>query len=217
MLTSIVLPSRGRPSQLQMMIKSAREMAVGDLEIIVRLHNDDPAKEHYKREGAEFRDGASAPCPWLWDQLGMSAKGDVIMLAADDFEFMTKGWDAMLREGAPPDGIWVANFGQSANGASCGNGYAMPSLVRDALGYFTAYWFHHWCSDKWLTDIAQLIGRFRPMANIWVQHHKGNDGTRQMMAAQNWIHSRDVAIFDRSLPWREAEAERLRKVMNAGS
>ena len=216
MLTTIVLPSRGRPSRVQMMIKSARAMAVGDLEIIVRLHDDDPAKEHYRREGAEFRDGPSAPTTWLWNELGMSAKGDVIMLAADDFEFMTKGWDALIRDGAPADNIWVANFVQAPGGNSFGNGYVLTRETRDALGYFTAYWFHHWASDWWMTETAKLVGRFRELKNVCVIHHKSDDDTRKSMSKIPWVYQRDQAIKTISAEWRRADSERLRAAINAG-
>ncbi len=216
MLTSIVLPSRGRPDVIKGMISSARSMASGDVQIIVALHENDPAKGQYDRSGAEFREMKSAPTSWMWNTLGMSARGDVIMMAADDFGFMTKGWDSLLRAGAPPDNIWVANFAQSQSAASFGNGYAITARTRGLLGYFTAYWFEHWCSDKWMTDVANLAGRLRQMKNIWIQHIKRDDDTRRTMANAGWVHIRDTKIYEASYAWREAEANKLKDAIHAG-
>lgn len=133
-MISILLPSRGRPPLLQRFIQSVAECRVGPVEIIVRLDDDDTAL--YNAELLEsplvlvLTGPSGAGMGAMTNECLRLAQGDIIMLAGDDLVIGTPGFDALVREAMPEDGVGLV-FGN--DGLQGPNLATHPFIGRAAI------------------------------------------------------------------------------------
>lgn len=110
-MISILLPSRGRPAQLERFLDSVEEYADKPhrVEVIVRLDEDDTAPyklETLARSNVKALVGpAGAGMGRMTNECFALASGHIIMLAGDDMVFRTDGFDTMVKALMPHDGI----------------------------------------------------------------------------------------------------------------
>lgn len=212
-MISLLLPSRGRPASVMRLYGSAVATAAGDIELIVRLDDDDPTRTLYpKRSQIRYLHGERVTLSVYWNECYVAARGPIFMHCGDDITFNTPGWDRIVADAFPEDGIaFVHGDDLGGKGETLGtHGFLRREWV-DAVGYFVPPHFSSDYNDAWLNEVADAIGR-RVFVPIVTEHHhpafgKGEwDRTHQERIARH--HADDV---DRI--WRETKGERLRDAL----
>lgn len=181
---SLLVPTRGRPENVMRLIESIHSTALCRPEIIIRYDSDD----HTSRKLTELlKEYTSAIPDWdysitviggprktmtsYWNDCAKEATGDILMFAADDICFRTKGWDSLVRRTFDEhpdkmifvhgdDGHWGNQFGT--------HGFLHRKWV-DTLGYVLPPYFSSDFGDTWVNEVADSIGR-RVFLPIFIEH-----------------------------------------------
>ena len=236
---SLLCPTRQRPRQLAALLRSLdRSAHRGDrVEILCYVDADDPALAGYRRlfdrAGRRFprlgrcvlHIGAPLGVPTAWNVLAAESTGDYLLMANDDQLYADYGWDvtvdrtvAELAE-REPDGVHCLYFdgGQYPDG-----GYDFPVISRRwyaTLGYYAPTAFQQWQAEKWIFDIAERIGRLRPIPGVFVEHlhyqdYKAPfDPTYQRHRMTRATSFADQALFLRTERDRAAAAAKLARAI----
>jgi hypothetical protein len=240
---SLLCPTRQRTDQVARLLTSIiRTAAVpGRVEVLFYVDSDDPQLPWYREllSGAGQRSGALARCvllvgepvgvPAAWNVLAEAATGDLLLMANDDQRYVDYGWDVWLDRRVTeltrtwPDEVLCLYLdgGQYPEG-----GHDFPIVTRrwyDALGYFTPTMFSQWEVETWVFDIAERLGRLCPVPGVFVEHLHYQDYKapfdatyqRHRMTTQKSLS--DHALFLRTAGQREADAAKLRALMDAAS
>lgn len=167
---SLLCPTRKRPAELERMIRSAVKTAIGSIEILVYVDDDDPTRHLDIAPAIKFV-GPSNGVGRAWNHLAMRATGARLMMANDDLVFETIGWDHELLSREPADRIYVAWFN---DGSMKPERCAFPIVSRrwyEALGYFVPECFHFLWHDAWVWDVGRRLRRELPILSVLVEHH----------------------------------------------
>ena len=203
------------------MVESVRATAASDVEILCYVTHDDHSYD-YQSWPIRFINGPRLVMSDLWNALLPHANGDIFMQCADDVLFRTPRWDRYVEEAFAwqPDRILLVHgHDLHPNGENFGT---LPFVSRawvEAIGYFTGPGFAVDFSDTWPNDVANLIGRRRYLPLVfehchWLWGKSEMDETYQEM--QDLRLKEGLAItssYAERLPERQADAEKLRKVM----
>ena len=159
---SILCPTRNRPANVQKLVASARKMASQpeSLEFLFYVDFDDTSFPLV--ENVHVIHG---PRVWISNAqnvLYSRATGEILMTAGDDMEFLTPGWDNLIRDTFKgiPDRIALV-FGNDLathSGKIAVHGFFHRRWV-DALGTWVqpgrgSLW------DLWSSDVAKKLDRF---------------------------------------------------------
>lgn len=224
-MISILAPSRDRPSGLYGMIESARATARTPIEVVCRIDDDEPQAAAYRAmQLAGMIDkllvGPRIVMSDMWNVCMRAASGDIFMLASDDVVMRTPGWTGMVEmafassadklllvhgDDLGPDGKWFPTF---------------PIIHRrwaETTGRFTAPYFSCDYADTWLWEVAKQIGRVRFFPYVtehlhWVYRKAAVDQTTREIRARG-RRDNPKALFERTRPERNAEAEKLRALL----
>ncbi len=238
MKISLLTPTRQRPGRLARFLQSVSETMSGDNQITAYnyVDNDDPELDEYRQlDSVAGRFSPLAVSFFFeepksvsksWNDLAAQAVDDVneiIIMGNDDQIYRTQNWDLVLvdRVSTYKDRIFCAWFEDLINGS---NHCAFPMVSSKwykTLGYFTPGVFHFGYNDTWIYDIAKKIDRccFIPQVTVEHMHFSVNksevDGTykRNRVAERGNLYEKDIVIFKETDALRQADAEKLMKVM----
>lgn len=170
-MISVLLPSRGRPKDLEEAIDSLYSHSAyrdGVVEVLVRLDRDDPELDSYTdlRQMAEFvigERGRGYPDMHVYvNELAALAKGDWLFLFNDDARMRTVDWDRKILEGEWPE-ICVLR----PNQGDAGNLFPIVSRkFYETLGYFSLS--PH--NDSWVESISRYLDIEYAIEGMWVDH-----------------------------------------------
>lgn len=172
---SVLVPTRNRLPQLQMLLGSYYETAGCDpgAELIFRVDEDDPATERFLSGfgwtvlvGPSLRGYCSLPA--FFEDMRRVATGDLFLCGNDDMVFRTPGWPALVLQAANqyPDGVFVL-------GVDTLNAGVFPfSIVSrqavDAIGFI--HDARLTAGDLFLRDVMASFGRAIPLPSVQVDH-----------------------------------------------
>lgn len=185
----LLLPTRGRPDNIVRMLQSLHESSHVMPEVIARIDDDD---EEIKSaldqliaagEKISYRIGPRITLTEYWNEISGFSSAEIVMFAADDIVFKTKGWDSLIRETFDThpdkmifvhgdDGHWGGRFGT--------HGFLHRKWI-DALGYVLPPYFSSDYGDTWINDVANMLGR-RVFLPIVIEHMHFLFGKAQMDA-----------------------------------
>ena len=103
-ITSILCPSRGRPKQLERIIDSAILNAESPKAIEFLFYIDDDItfdnfdQDYFLKANIKIVRGKRLWISVAHNFLYSLSSGSILMAAADDFVFQTKGWDTLVSE-----------------------------------------------------------------------------------------------------------------------
>ena len=143
------------------------------------------------------------------------------MQCADDVVFVTPAWDVAVEQAfaSVPDRIVLVHADDG--GGNDPNFAELPFVSREwvnAVGYFTGPGFVADFSDAWPNDVADMIGRKIYLPNVLLEHRHHlwekapMDKTYEENLERYREHRPDLR-YQATLPERQADAEKLRKVM----
>lgn len=185
--------------------------------MIVRLDDDDTSL-YLEKENLAYITGPRIVMSEMWNECYRAASGDICWHGGDDVTFRTLGWDEIVRETFPPDGIaFVHGHDLSPNGDWLGtHGFLRREWV-DAVGYFLPPYFSSDYADVWLVDVSDLIGRHVYIPIVTEHHHPDfgkavRDQTYYDRVARHKADDMDARYLELGAE-RESDAEKLRAVM----
>jgi len=224
---SILLPTRNRPARLTQTVKSIADTATECPEILCYVSDDDNSYDHLIKQAEEFPEvnrfirGPRVCFSDLWNQLAPHAKGDILMLCADDVIFRTSGWDVEVEKAfaAVPDRILLVF---ADDGGPNGKTFsALPFISRrwyEIIGYFTPSGYSADFCDTHLWDVSRLIDRTRCLSHVLIEHmhyiwSKAEQDQTYKENVDRWQRDRPDLEYARRSPERIADADKLRKAM----
>jgi|688.fasta_scaffold145857_1 hypothetical protein len=208
---SILCPTRMRPENVIRLVNSARSRARNPnlLEFIFYVDFDD-------NSFPDIADVVVIRGPRIWISLAHNAiythaKGEFLMTAGDDMEFVSDNWDTAIRDkfATIPDKIALV-FGNdlsSYSGKIATHGFFHRNWVN-ALGVWVqpgrgCPW------DLWSTDIAKRLGRFFYLENVLIKHHHYRQGLKDVVfdSTYSYVYSSNSA-FEPNKTYNILERER---------
>lgn len=172
MKISICCPTRGRPENVHRLLDSIAGTASVPPELILYVDEDDNeyCDEIYPSSVRMIR-GPRQTLSNCWNECAKAATGDILMFAADDLVFKTKGWDRMVIntfESHPDKFIFV-----HGDDGRWGNQFGTHGFIHrkwyEAVGYLLPPYFVADYGDTWINDVANILGR-RVYLNFLTEH-----------------------------------------------
>lgn len=222
-MISLLLPSRGRPRELQRMIESVRSTAVNEIEIIVRFDDDDQKSIIATQlSGIKILVGPRLrEITKYWNECFDACHGDIVAQMNDDVIFRTPGWDVTIENAFAecPDQILMVH-GNDLGGQRDKFG-PHPFVSRkwiETLGYFIAPYFSSDYGDTFINDLANALGRRKYLPFVIEHMHFiwGKAEVDQTTRERLERHDADnpQMLYDALAAIRDIDAGKLRAVMN---
>lgn len=211
-MIALCIASRGRPDSLRKAILAMDRLAVlDDTLIIVALDDDDktvceaPVTKHKLIWSVGPREDSLGE---KYNRCRNLTDADVCVLACDDGEITTQGWDKIIAgyAGLFSDGVGVIEFGKSG---------ALPCVIAvtkgmsDRLGFFCPPYFPVWFHETWINEVALLCGRLLTVSDLDYFEYP-NRKTQNIKSVGYWAE-----FFDRTRPWREKAADTIARELEA--
>jgi len=160
---SVLIPSRGRKELLEKSIESLLSNATGELEVLVRLDDDDPVELSMNGNSSRVFVAKGARFGYrllheYYNEMAAKATGDWLVLWNDDAVMETHGWDEKIR--AVGGGLKVLNATGPLN--------LFPIFTKklyDLLGHVS---LQTHC-DSWLQVVSRMNGIEQPV-DIRINH-----------------------------------------------
>lgn len=238
---SLLCPTRGRPDNALRLGLSALKTAAQPhrVEILFYVDEDDPTRSQYldafkgrREELNQFRRcaflfGEAIGISKAWNELASRCQGNLLIMAADDQTYNDFGWDDRLDVETQkyPDEIFCMWFNEGHWG---GNLCTFPIVSRKwcvTLGYFTTGLFECLYDDMWIWELARRVDRLHYIPDILTEHLHWGYGkaaidetySRKQVYGDGKLKPavyRDMDLYCRTAPYREADAKRLAAVMD---
>ena len=215
---TICCPSRGRPELAQRMVLTALETA-DDPELIdiqFYLNHDDPTLPAYQKMLQNYEIGVDRPTVFSWNKLAEKSNSYLYMLAGDDIQFMTQGWDSkfMSQFQTYPDGIFCISF---QNGIDQKRTAPHPVVTQQwyhPLGWYFPFVFHHWCVDTYTKDLAESVGRYIFLDDIEIKAKKiTKDDTAKKIRTKGIPQRDDYTYHMMKKCYFETDIQKLQKAL----
>jgi len=188
MKISILCPSRGRPKNLERLIESATENSDNPAQIEFLFYIDDDDKtfidfnvEKYTDFNLKVITGKRLWISVAHNFLYSQSSGQIVMTAADDFAFRTKGWDTLVREAfiKSKDNL-ILVYGNDMG--SYGEKMAIYGFFHrdwiDTVGYCT-FPGRGSLYDLWAFEVAKRINRLEYLPQLVIEHIHYRQGLKK--------------------------------------
>lgn len=220
-MISVLLPSRGRPTNLARLIGSAKDTADTEVEFVVYADDDDPETAKMGEGlGAKVVVGLRIVLSETWNRCFEQSSHDLLMHCGDDIIFRSPGWDTEVAKAFEqyPDRILLVHGDDGAWGDRFGTHSFIHRRWAETLGYFVPPYFSSDYNDTWLNDVANMLGRRVYLPQVITEHMhfafgKGPlDQTHQERLERHRQDGVD-ALYARLAHERQQDAAKLRAVM----
>lgn len=170
-VVSVLAPSRGRPAALQEMADSAHATAVGPVEVVAYVDDDDPA-DYSTVTGVRIVAGPRIVLSDCWNRLAAEATGSILGMGSDDIRFRTDSWDAKIRAAFAlfADRIVFVYGRDGIHDEKLGTHGFVHRRWVETVGYFTWPEFPADYADTWLHELAARVGRSVFLPDVYIEH-----------------------------------------------
>lgn len=173
---TLLVPSRGRPTRFMNMLKTAKATASLPFKVFLYVDDDDKERDNYPQSD-DVITRFDGPCMRTAKTLLFfleKVQTRYFMLASDDIEFETGGWDCKLMQAMPPDDLAIiAGYTTFKNS----DGHFLCSMKwHRSIGLFPPDVFTHFGPDGWSIDVAKRAGRFIQLQNVAIRHNHFKNG-----------------------------------------
>lgn len=176
-MISLLVPTRGRPSNIKRFAESVRETAETDnWEFVWAVDEDDmPSATAIAEFGSEQHRlliGPRKPTPQLWNDCWHAARGDIYGMVNDDMIFRAQGWDRMIEQAFQTRGdrILLVFGPEGIHNGAVSTVQFLSKEWTDVLGYFMPEHFGHDFIDTWMNDCAVAIDRRLYVPELFLEH-----------------------------------------------
>lgn len=224
MTLALLLPTRGRPQNLERFIRATGATAHGDWHIYVRLDDDDPTFAEYQDVldecGYDGRvslfNGPRTGFAASLNEMAAQAADDgslYVSMFGDDVVPMTQGWDVALTEAlGEPLGVVYGDDGlRDKHAKDLPTHYVTQTEVYRRLGYLAPPGIKHLFLDNVARDIGRNLRRFIfvPVKiqhlHPWAEGEQIDDATYQEGGRNPAIRKADLLAYQkwtRDRDWR---------------
>ena len=221
-MISICCPSRGRPGLAARMVESINRTVskTSNVEIMLYLNDDDEKLQEYKQniDKKYYTIGPNQSTCLTWNHLANKASHDILFLAGDDIQFVTKDWDKNIirafdqhadkicmvvpfdgngkgkgKDLLPNNEPYTLTEGDVAGSPH----FALHRNWIKALGYFVPPFFWHWYVDTYTQTVARKLGRCMLLTKTLVQAKKIFDDTAILVRQNLNINLRDDYVWSK--------------------
>lgn len=203
-LFSICCPTRGRPKNVRRLIKSIKDNChnFNDIEILFYVDRDDSTfPDDILSFNIKKIVGNRVWLNMANNILYAHSSGQIIMQAGDDIVFKTYGWDTIVKNTFDLYQDRIALVYGNDNG-SYGSLIAIHGFVHkkwvEALGYFS-YPGRTASADRWITEVAQRLGRAVYIPSLFIEHIHYRQGSRLAKFDKTY---QEVDLKLKTWPWR---------------
>jgi hypothetical protein len=224
---SVLLPTRGRPTNVRRLMDSVTGTAVQDVEVVLYVDEDDPTQQQVWDMADEddmpmiVLRGPRIILSSCWNLCAEAATNDIMMHCGDDIIFRTFGWDQLV----------VAAFEQVADkialvhgrdgihdGTLATHGFLHRRWV-ETTGYLVPPLFASDYNDLWLSDVANALGRRIFLPDVYTEHMHPAVGKAELDQTHRERLARHAAddcdqIWRDTAHLRDADVAKLRAVMD---
>jgi len=177
------------------------------VELLVYLDNSKGWADQARRLLAPYKflrvvPGGPATAGAIWGVLAGQASGELLVLGGDDLNYQTVAWDRRFYKASSKfrDGVFVL----------LPAGGRVPVVSRrwaEAAGYIAPAALERECSIKYLTDVAEGLGRLVVCPDVVIDYQPGPHLTPPDV---------QQLLYDRLAPQRRADQAKLQCVIDGG-
>jgi hypothetical protein len=227
-MISVCCPSRGRPESMFRLVESVRATAVGPVEVIFYLDDDDPDSAVMAAQlglaglyGQVMHIvGERITMSNTWNVLARHAAYEILMAAGDDVVFRTLGWDMRVREAfaAVDDRIALVHGDDLVHGPRLATHPFLHRRWVDAVGYLVPNGFSCDHTDTWVQEVADALGRRHYLPDVVTEHlhpivgKARLDTTHRERLARN-RRDHNAAVYDARAGERDRDVAILRALL----
>ena len=226
----ICIPSRGRPGFIPQTVKKILDNANNKSNVIVKyyINDDDPDLKHYETnlkemqtrygDSVQYIVGPDQSPVYSWNLIAETTEADYYMLAGDEVQFKTRGWDSLIIQckDKHPDGIFVI-AAYDDRGSHTYDRCTQPFVTKEwarALGYHWNPAFIHWNIDEYTGELCKAIDRFIFLKDVVIKCTKIKDPTGARLRKPG-LFNRDKWVFDKLMQNNlESDITKLRKAIS---
>lgn len=227
---SILVPSRGRPDLLNLLLESLKTNSETAIEVLVYLDDDDSSPYNKAEIESNYPFcklfvGPSKRVGIIWNELAALSTGKYLMMGNDDLVFTQTGWDstfiATVEKHLPQDFFvaWANDSGPS----DCSKRCCFPIIPRhmyNVLQYFAPTCFNFLYHDTWLHAIGMRINRCFYLPNVVIDHRhfafkkaEYDETYRRHRVGKKQERQEDADTFERTDWIRQEHANKLLSVI----
>lgn len=209
-MISLLMPTRGRPGNLERFLLSAREHAgESAYEVVLRMDNDDPtlddcmdvvSAERARGTSIFVRGSKRGILSDCWTQAFEWASGDIVWLQDDEVIFTSDDWAPAIEQFFAEDRFRVggADEGMGAGHFCC---QVLSRRWVELTGHTYPLGFDGDFGDVWIRDTALTIGpdRYQVVPGL----------TLHQLSAVSGLAPRDATYVERQHRQREQDIRQL--------
>ena len=226
-MISILCPTKYRPEGLRRMWESALETSSLKLELVLYVEeydletlHDIPLLPNNDSINTIIGDGQQIYSN-LHNVCCDASKYDIVMGAADDIVFRTKGWDKRVVEEFDKlnkDQIAYVYPNDGHHGENLGTHGFFHRNWFNTLGYLSPPIFSVDYSDNYVMDLSRSLGRAIYMPDVLVEHMhwsfgKSDFDVTAQVAHEKRLRDNNKEKYESSKIIVDSDAEKLRSIM----
>lgn len=169
----MIVPSRGRPRNLDRLVQAWRTTASGHADLVVALDEDDPDLFAYDAGRVAMVTVGPRQSFVAWtNQLAVRQAANYRFIGSmgDDHRPRTPGWDRMLCEALEELGSGIVYGDDLAPGEHLPSAVTVTSDLVRGLGYLIPpVLAHHGAARFWL-ELGDALGRARFLPEVVIEH-----------------------------------------------
>lgn len=169
----MIVPSRGRPSNLDKLVEAWRSTSTGHADLVVALDDDDPALYQYNaRRVAMVTVGPRQSFVAWTNEVAVGHASDYRFIGSmgDDHRPRTVGWDRMICEALEDLGTGVVYGDDLGPSPVLPSAVALTSDIVAGLGYLIPPVLEHNGADAFWLELARALGRSRFLPEVVLEH-----------------------------------------------
>ena len=154
---TVLVPSRGRPHNIQQLLESWESTVTGDTHLIVLVDDDDPTLEEYLKLPVEIRVGPRLRIGGTLNVVApeIATTSRNIGFMGDDHRPRTKGWDEAFINELDKLKVGVVYGNDLAHGVNLATSVTMTSNIVNTLGYMCVPGSIHLFLDNFWMEIGR--------------------------------------------------------------
>ena len=154
---TVLVPSRGRPHNIQQLLESWESTVTGDTHLIVLVDDDDPTLEEYLKLPVEVRVGPRLRIGGTLNVVApeIATTSRNIGFMGDDHRPRTKGWDEAFINELDKLKVGVVYGNDLAHGVNLATSVTMTSNIVNTLGYMCVPGSIHLFLDNFWMEIGR--------------------------------------------------------------
>ena len=154
---TVLVPSRGRPHNIQQLLESWESTITGDTHLIVIVDDDDPTLEEYLKLPVEVRVGPRLRIGGTLNVVApeVATTSRNIGFMGDDHRPRTKGWDEAFINELDKLKVGVVYGNDLAHGVNLATSVTMTSNIVSTLGYMCVPGSIHLFLDNFWMELGR--------------------------------------------------------------